>query len=302
MDSAKVYFDKALSIADRMAQKKPLPGKPNGYRDETIDDAYSSLYGALGNMYAEMDSIQLAMEYYRKAGEIFERNAWNESSSVLYHNMGETWLEAGNLREAESCYDKALSLGQEAGDSLLIANAKAGLGALYLEQGKTGKALRLLQEADRYFSDNQDQEYISRIYTLDLTGKVLAAQKRQSRTIAAGAVLLSLALIALVLILLRLDRLRRQKEAADVVIGEVLAEREIPGQAGDDTRLDRPSLTDREKEILPLLAAGLSSREIGDRLCLTEQTIKWYRMRLLEKLDARNTAGMLTRAKELGLL
>lgn len=315
MDSAKIYYDKALSIADRMALKEPLPGKPDGYKDSTIDDAYSSLYGALGNMYAEMDSIRIAMEYYRKAGEIFERNAWWESCSVLYHNMGETWLDAGNRKEAGACYDKALYFGREAEDSLLIAEAKAALGALYLEQGKTGKALRLLQEADQYFSANENQEYRSRIYTLDLTGKVLAAQKRQSRALAAGAFLLSLALIALVLVLLRANRLRRQKDAADVVIGEVLAERENPGSpstgsgaAGDDDdnirhgRLDRPSLTDREKEILPLLAAGLSSKEIADRICLTEQTIKWYRMRLLEKMDARNTAGMLTRAKELGLL
>ncbi|MBP5336387.1 MAG: tetratricopeptide repeat protein [Bacteroidales bacterium] len=312
MDSAKASFDRALSIADRMALKEPLPGKPDGYKDATIDDAYSSLYGALGNLYADVDSIQVAMEYYRKAGEIFERNEWWESNSVLYHNMGETWLDAGNLKEAAACYDQALYFGREAEDSLLIAEAKAGLGALYLEQGRTGRALRLLQEADQYFSANENQEYRSRIYTLDLTGKVLAAQKRQSRTIAAGAVLLSLALITLVLILLRAVRLRKQKDAADVVIGEVLAERESPGSpstglgtAGNDARrdrADRPSLTDREKQILPLLAAGLSSKEIADRICLTEQTIKWYRMRLLEKMDARNTAGMLTRAKELGLL
>lgn len=294
IDSARAAFATALSLADRMALKEPLPGKPDGYKDETVDDAYSSLYGALGNLYASLDSLPQAMEYYRKAGELFEKNGWLESSSVLYNNMGETWLDAGNLQEAGACYDKALRYGREAEDSLLIANAKAGLGALYLEQGKTGKALRFLREADQYFSVNEDQEYRSRIYALDLTGKVLAAQKRQSRALAAGAVLLSLALIALVLILLRANRLRKQKEGADAVIGEVLSERH--------GRPDRPSLTDREKQILPLLAAGLSSKEIADRICLTEQTIKWYRMRLLEKMEARNTAGMLTRAKELGLL
>ena len=298
IDSAKAAFETARSIADRMALKEPLPGKPDGYKDATIDDAYSSLYGALGNMYASLDSIPQAMEYYQMAGEIFEKNGWLESSAVLYHNMGETWLDAGNLKEAEDCYKKALQFGREAEDSLQVAEAKAGLGALYLEQGKTGKALRFLQEADQYFSANEDQEFHSRIYTLDLTGKVLAAQIRQSRTIAIGAVLLCLALFALILNLYRANRLRRQKDAADVVIGEVLAERE----GNPPVKPEMPSLTDRETEILPLLAAGLSSKEIADRICLTEQTIKWYRMRLLEKMDAKNTAGMLTRAKVLGLL
>ena len=178
IDSAKTAFATAFSIADRMALKEPLPGKPNGYKDATIDDAYSSLYGAVGNMYASLDSSAQAMEYYHKAGELFKKNGWLESCSVLYHNMGDTWLDAGNLKEAEVCYNEALKYGQEAGDSLQISEAKAGLGALYLEQGKTRKALKYLREADQYFSANEDQEFRNRIYTLDLTGKVYDVQRR----------------------------------------------------------------------------------------------------------------------------
>ena len=298
MDSAKTAFATALSIADKMALKEPLPGKPDGYKDATIDDAYSSLYGALGNMYASMDSIPQAMEYYHKAGELFKKNGWLESCSVLYHNMGDTWLDAGDLKEAEVCYDEALKYGQEAEDSLQIAEAKAGLGALYLEQGKTRKALKYLREADRYFSANEDQEYRNRIYTLDLTGKVYDAQRRMLFWMVAGGILLIILLLGLLLVLLRARRLRKQKEGADVVISEVLATR--PQE--QEQEKSAPELTEREAEILPLLADGLSSKVIADRLCLTEQTIKWYRMRLLEKFNAPNTAGVISKAKELGLL
>ncbi len=309
IDSAKTAFATALSIADKMALKEPLPGKQDGYKDATIDDAYSGLYGAMGNMYASLDSIPQAMEYYHKAGELFEKNGWLESCSVLYHNMGDTWLDAGNLKEAESCYNKALQFGQDAEDSLQIAEAKAGLGALFLEQGKTRKALKYLREADRYFSANEDQEYRSRIYTLDLTGKVLEVQRRQLAWMVTGGIVISLLLLGFLLILLRAMRLRRQKEGADVVIGEVLAslpqeqETERPAVATKTTvSQSAPRLTEREAETLPLLAEGLSSKVIADRLCLTEQTIKWYRMRLLEKFNAPNTAGVISKAKELGLL
>ena len=61
-DSAMTYFNKALAIADRMTLKEPLPGKPDGYKQSTIDDAYSGVYGAIGNLYASMDSIPQAME------------------------------------------------------------------------------------------------------------------------------------------------------------------------------------------------------------------------------------------------
>ena len=109
IDSAKTACATALAIADKMALKEPLPGKPNGYKDATIDDAYSSLYGALGNMYSSLDSIPQAMEYYHKAGELFEKNGWLESCAVLYHNMGETWLDAGDLKEAEVCSRSTMS-------------------------------------------------------------------------------------------------------------------------------------------------------------------------------------------------
>ena len=297
-DSAMTYFNKALAIADRMAMKEPLPGKPDGYRQSTIDDAYSGVYGAIGNLYASIDSISQAMEYYRKCGDLLEKNGWNESSSVLYQNMGETWLDEGNLKEAESCYNKALQFGKVAEDSLLIANAQAGLGALYLKQGKTSKALKQLKAADEYFSTHEDQEYRSRLNTLDVTGKVLEAQKRQTRTIAVGAFVLASLFLCLVLLLLRALRLSKEKRAADEVIGEIISESEKKVPATGDL----PKLTDRERDILALVAQGLTNKEIASKLYLTEQTIKWYRMRMTVKFEAKNASELIVKAKEQGIV
>lgn len=297
-DSAMTYFNKALAIADRMAMKEPLPGKPDGYRQSTIDDAYSGVYGAIGNLYASIDSISQAMEYYRKCGDLLEKNGWNESSSVLYQNMGETWLDEGNLKEAESCYNKALQFGKVAEDSLLVANAQAGLGALYLRQGKTSKALKQLKAADEYFSTHEDQEYRSRLNTLDVTGKVLEAQKRQTRTIAVGAFVLASLFLCLVLLLLRALRLSKEKRAADEVIGEIISESEKKVPATGDL----PKLTDRERDILALVAKGLTNKEIASKLYLTEQTIKWYRMRMTVKFEAKNASELIVKAKEQGIV
>ncbi len=51
-------------------------------------------------------------------------------------------------------------------------------------------------------------------------------------------------------------------------------------------------LTKREQEILRLLAAGLTSKEIGERLFISPRTVDTHRARLMEKLNARNVADL----------
>jgi RNA polymerase sigma factor (sigma-70 family) len=47
-------------------------------------------------------------------------------------------------------------------------------------------------------------------------------------------------------------------------------------------------LTPREREILESLAAGLSNKEIGEKLFLSEKTVKHYMTNILQKLQVRN--------------
>ena len=47
-------------------------------------------------------------------------------------------------------------------------------------------------------------------------------------------------------------------------------------------------LTDREREILALIGSGLTNREIGERIFLSEKTIKHYVTNILQKLQVRS--------------
>ena len=47
-------------------------------------------------------------------------------------------------------------------------------------------------------------------------------------------------------------------------------------------------LTEREREILENLAEGLSNKEIGEKLFLSEKTVKHYMTNILQKLQVRN--------------
>jgi DNA-binding NarL/FixJ family response regulator len=58
----------------------------------------------------------------------------------------------------------------------------------------------------------------------------------------------------------------------------------------------------REREILDLLAEGKSSRETGDMLFITERTVETHRKNMLEKSNVKNTVELIAYASALGLL
>ncbi len=65
---------------------------------------------------------------------------------------------------------------------------------------------------------------------------------------------------------------------------------------------DVPSLTPREREVLDLLADGLSNKEIASELDVGERTAKFHVAGLLKKLDATTRTEAVVRAARLGLL
>lgn len=62
------------------------------------------------------------------------------------------------------------------------------------------------------------------------------------------------------------------------------------------------SLTDREKEVLALIAQEYTTNEIAEKLFLSKHTIEGYRKNLISKLNVRNLAGLTKYAIKLGLI
>ena len=83
----------------------------------------------------------------------------------------------------------------------------------------------------------------------------------------------------------------------------VVREVPVPGPfTRNDERLAELGITPRELEILEAMAAGLSNREIAERLFVSENTVKTHAARLFAKLSAQRRTQAVQRAKEAGLI
>ena len=71
---------------------------------------------------------------------------------------------------------------------------------------------------------------------------------------------------------------------------------------GNPAAQETLGISAREKEVLDLLADGLSNKEIANRLCVSPNTVKTHVARLLAKLGARRRTEAISKARELGLL
>lgn len=69
-----------------------------------------------------------------------------------------------------------------------------------------------------------------------------------------------------------------------------------------ERRRDLDQLTDREREVLVLVAQGSTNTEIASRLCVSLPTVKTHVSRILTKLDARDRTQLVVIAYESGLV
>ena len=110
----------------------------------------------------------------------------------------------------------------------------------------------------------------------------------------------------------RISRRRAQAAGAAGAVPSTWRGREIIGAIrtvalgmsvfASETEPPNRLLTSRELEVLELIGAGATNREIAERLTLSPNTIKDHTSALYRKMSARNRAEAIIRGQQLGLL
>lgn len=87
-----------------------------------------------------------------------------------------------------------------------------------------------------------------------------------------------------------------------VLRGRTFLSHDAAMMAEKNNTADVPMLTRREKEVLKLIADGLTTQEIADKLFVSATTVETHRKNLLLKMEAKNVAVMIRMAAQLNLI
>ncbi|WP_121352042.1 response regulator [Flavisolibacter nicotianae] len=130
------------------------------------------------------------------------------------------------------------------------------------------------------FSSFDDSNYVKQIFRCGATGYLLKNCDKETIVRAIEAVM-------------------EGEDYMDDAIKKILLQESLTGQRRS---IFEVPLTKREKEILKHIAEGLSNQEIADKLFISLRTVETHRLNINQKLDVKNTAGLVKEALKRGLI
>jgi LuxR family maltose regulon positive regulatory protein len=178
---------------------------------------------------------------------------------------------------------------------------------LLLAQGRPGEARDLLDSMERSAQQSERRRNLITIYLLQTLVYRALGHERQALARVEDAVQLAAPQDYRRAFLDEgpsiIDFLSRVRHIAPAFVDSIQAYhgKSAPPAQAAPTELTEP-LTDREVEILRLIAAGRSNPEIAELLYLSLNTVKWHAKNLYSKLSVSNRVEAITRAQELDLL
>jgi predicted ATPase/DNA-binding CsgD family transcriptional regulator len=272
----------------------------------------------------ELGNAFLALGYRAEAQHHFEasyalRESFHdpEGMAAALNRMGKVNLLQGKYYEAKQLYQRSLTLYRDLGDRGGLANALVALGT-------AARALKEYAASSKHFHEALQTALDAHLTPLVLSIFINIAELfMETSRQAEGIELCALALHHPVtdhetkqraqLLLFRFqvspDSLQHQSSddfmwVTAALLSKLLVfeETTVASPASQTDVAFVEPLSEREQEVLRLVAAGLSNREIAEQLVLAVSTVKWYLNEIFNKLDVNSRTQAVRRAKALNLL
>ena len=301
LEAAERRLKDGIRLAERMGQLDTLV---DGYV------ALSRLEMAQGNAESALESAQEANSLAQRSGAgeaIVEAAAWNARLHLARSDLTAAVLELERIAGAP-----AVSA------SMVRETAQIARARLTMVRGEHDEALQLLEGLREAAEASDRKGNLLEILVLQALALWATNEKERAVTTLTRALVLAEPegyvrtfadegaamgdLLSEVLDAQQRGRLDATPSVPMRYLAKLLAAlaREDAAPAADE-RLPEP-LSERELEVLALVAAGMSNKEIAGRLFVSVTTVKTHINNLYRKLDARSRIQAVARARELGIL
>ncbi len=218
-----------------------------------------------------------------------------DGQATALNHLAQILLAQGEYEEARPIFEENIEIFRQIGDSGGLAVTLEGLAQIAIAQQQPRQAARLLVEA----LDSTGMRLQSYTLSLLLCACQLPLKPEWRAQISSAIHSHSAA------------NEETKRKATTTVEGQHAAPPSLEQLivetkrflAAFETESDQPdSLTEREMDILRLLAQGLSNQEIANRLVMTVGTIKWYLNHIYAKLRVKNRTEAVLHARKRNLL
>ena len=250
----------------------------------------------------------------------------------MWRNLGDEWgmaqtlnflgdlaRGAGDSETATARYQESLSLLRRQGMAGTIPSLLHNLAYLALHEDRPLQALRLFHESLLLFRDQGDQRGIAECLAGLACALVARRQPERAARLFGAAEALFEAIDAAIWpvnaadyargLALARDRMNARTFTAAWAAGRALPLSEALAEALTDAQEDAPpgdadalGLTRREREVARLVARGMTNRQIGDTLVITEGTARLHVKHVLRKLGFTSRAQIAAWVVEQGLI
>ena len=302
-DRARAYLTRSLTLARAL-------GNP-------VDIGLTLL--ELGIIAEDEGDFAEATSILEEARALYATLPASTSQAITAYHLAVVAYGRGNLEEAADLCEEALRMAHAANSAFGIGAVQAHFGLVAGDMGQIQTALGALHEALALYVASQDVEGIARCLA---NVAVLATTTRQWRAAACfwGAVTTMSDTLGYGFREPEAPRYAAAEAETSKALGNAFAKHHARGRAWTiaeavdhaitfdvagritpaSTPHDASGLTAREREVLALIAAGCSDREIAERLFISRHTATTHVGNILLKLDVTTRAAAAARAVQAG--
>ena len=305
-DSSLFYYQKAVTIYQKYGTQEQLAHALNN----------------LARIHIKQNKGSLALNELRRALAIMDSLDNPNGKAKVLRNMGEFNFSMLNNSEALNNFNKAMTLFDEVGDRKSKLEVSELISKVYLAGGDFARAseyMELRNQIKDSLMSYESQSIIAEMETrfqVKEKNKAIELLKLQEelnqRKITYQIWLISLLLVIFILILLvfffvfkrnKLKQVQLRLELQNYLMQirdmkTVISKKQSsPDNKDASPNFEEFDLTEREKEVLQLIAEGYKNTEIGEKLFVSANTVKSHIKNIYIKLDVKNRVEALKRVK-----